>query len=271
MLRVFVCLCVGLVVGCAAKSPVRDDAMVMNLDAAKQQLRVIRERGVVLPRPVVVLSGFGDPGIASSWWQRQLRDISPGTPVVAVAFAFETSFDACRARLLRAVDAALPSDDPAWTRQVDVVAFSMGGLVARYTAAPARDSQSPQRRLRIARLFTISSPHQGADMARLPVPGSLVRDMRTGSDFLAHLDAALPHRPYELVCYARRGDAMVGSDNTAPPGWPLLIVDAPAFELPHGQAFRDPRIVLNILHRLESSPKPRHLRPPADPAPEKSS
>jgi len=64
---------------------------------------------------------------------------------------------------------------------LDMVAFSMGGLVARYYA------QRLGGLSRIAHFVTISTPHHGTRAACLePLPG--VREMRPGSPFLQDLD-----------------------------------------------------------------------------------
>lgn len=64
---------------------------------------------------------------------------------------------------------------------LDIVAFSMGGLVARYYV------QRLGGLARIAHFVTISTPHHGTGTAYLePLPG--VREMRPGSPFLQDLD-----------------------------------------------------------------------------------
>jgi triacylglycerol lipase len=65
---------------------------------------------------------------------------------------------------------------------IDLVGFSMGGLVARYYL------QRLAKPGRVERLVTISSPHRGTWMAfLLGNPGA--RQMRPGSAFLKDLDA----------------------------------------------------------------------------------
>ena len=66
-------------------------------------------------------------------------------------------------------------------RSLDLVAFSMGGLVARYYA------QRLGGLARIAHFVTISTPHHGTRAAYLEsLPA--VREMRPGSPFLQDLD-----------------------------------------------------------------------------------
>jgi triacylglycerol lipase len=66
-------------------------------------------------------------------------------------------------------------------RSLDMVAYSMGGLVARYYA------QRLGGLARMKHFVTISTPHHGTGTAYLePLPG--VREMRPGSPFLEDLD-----------------------------------------------------------------------------------
>jgi triacylglycerol lipase len=66
-------------------------------------------------------------------------------------------------------------------RSLDMVAFSMGGLVARFYA------QRLGGLARMRHLVTISTPHRGTRAAYLdPLPA--VREMRPGSPFLQDLD-----------------------------------------------------------------------------------
>ncbi|MGE5623582.1 MAG: esterase/lipase family protein, partial [Methanocella sp.] len=66
--------------------------------------------------------------------------------------------------------------------RLDIVGFSMGGLVARYYV------KFLGGRERVERLVTISSPHHGTQLAHLS-PGPGAREMRPGSAFLKKLNA----------------------------------------------------------------------------------
>jgi pimeloyl-ACP methyl ester carboxylesterase len=161
------------------------------------------------------------------------------------------TFDGCRDRLVSAVDKAFGPTDGSTTVEVDVIAFSMGGLVARHAAGPRDDGG---KELRIRRLFTISTPHRGARMADLPTLDRRAADMRCGSEFLAGLDEQLATAPYELYTYARLGDMIVGVENAAPPGEDPWWVANPPFGLAHLGAPHDPRIMADILRRLRGEP-----------------
>jgi hypothetical protein len=133
----------------------------------------------------------------------------------------------------------------------------MGGIVSRHAARPREDG----RRLRVRRLFTIASPHRGARMATLPTLDRRQIDMRPGSPFLAELDGALEQADYELVTYARLGDAVVGAANSAPHGRDPWWVDCPPLGFAHLGAGHDHRILADIARRLRGE-EPLVREPP---------
>jgi hypothetical protein len=211
-------------------------------------------------RPIVVVGGYGDPGLAVLDVATRLRRVlGPQAQVIPVEVGLTWSMDDARDRVVRAVEKFQPSEVADRTIQVDVVAISMGGLVARHAAA----DHEGFRRLSIARLFTVSSPHSGARLANLPSLESRVRDMRKGSDFLSHLEGNV--RDFDLIPYARLGDWIVGAENTAPAGMTPWWVDTPAFEASHLQAHTDARILADIARRLRGEEPFTHN--PAAPLP----
>ena len=100
--------------------------------------------------------------------------------------------------LRRDIDAAFGTE-----AKVRIVAFSMGGLVARHYLQVLGGGA------RCEKLFTISSPHHGTATARL-YPGKGARDMRPGSAFLRSLqetEGALAD--VQLVSYRTPMDLMI--------------------------------------------------------------
>ena len=147
-----------------------------------------------------MVGGFLDPFVAEVVMLHQFgRHLDDHAPRCGVSFVAWDNFNTCRRKLIDKVQRTWPSDDPAWTTEVDVVGFSMGGLVSRHAALPlddgARGAHGPTRRLKIRRLFTIATPHRGANWAPLGVFNSLAQSMRHGSPLLQRLDAALPSAP----------------------------------------------------------------------------
>ncbi len=245
-----VCGVAAVLMGCAgmgAENPSFD----VSVSEACEALREMETEPARLERPVVVLAGLFDPGVASWNLARQLRNLTGDDRVISVAFAGAWSFDACRERAIASVEEAFPSEEPAWTTEVDVVGISMGGLVARYAAMESEDQDEPVgRRLRINRLFTISTPHQGAALAAAPTLDARQRAMRKDSDFLKELNDRYEDTMYHLYPYVRLGDRMVGVENAAPPGEVPWWVPARFLQPDHLTASVDPRIVADIARRL---------------------
>lgn len=210
---------------------------------AQTLLKEMQACPVVLQRPVVVLGGWLDV-LAARGLASRLRKVTGDARVISVSFATAKTFDQCRERVIQAVDEAFGLSPGEATTGVDTIGFSMGGLVARYAAAPT----ASRRHLRIVRLFTISTPHQGANLARLPMLNRLQKAMRCGSDFLRRVASEKPE--YPICCYVRLGDVMVGTANAAPRGSGVWWVDRPPLERAHASAWRDPRIVADIARRL---------------------
>jgi hypothetical protein len=152
---------------------------------AKVAWSAMKESPKPLQRPVLVLGGIYDPGLAAASVERSLQQIlcnADDEKIVHVGFLDTGSFDRAARKAIEAVDKRFASDDPECTVEVDVIGFSMGGLVARYAASDAYAAKAG-RRLRVHRVFTVSSPHQGAKLAWVPMPDSRVSDMLTTTNW----------------------------------------------------------------------------------------
>ena len=257
--------------GCAA--PPTNPSFPVSVVDAQRALGEMRTAPKPLVRPLVVLGGMNDPGFTSGMLRGRFRKLTGDDRVIGVAFVFCGDFDDCRRRVIEAVDRAFPSDDPDFTTEVDVLAASMGGLVARYAAAPrAEDTgadagagEAGGRRLRIARLFTISSPHRGAAWAMLPTFSRLHLDMRPNSAFLRDLSSAeSASGAYEIYPYVRLGDQVVGVANTAPHGQVAWWVPGQMFQDAHMMAAADARILADVARRLRGE-EPLTSYPPQPP------
>jgi pimeloyl-ACP methyl ester carboxylesterase len=247
-----------LLLGCSADQPL-NPSFPVTLDEAKLAMDSMRESPGVMPRPVVVLGGINDPGFAAPSIARKLRRVATlDAQIIDVSFFGTRDFDQCRDRVLRAVETAWPSIGDE-TIEVDVVAVSMGGLVARYAARPRSDGG---RRLNVRRLFTIATPHLGAELASLELLDDRIDDMLPGSAFLALLNGMPAETDPELFCYARLGDGVVGEENAAPPGrTPWWVANIPLHSS-HLHADSDPRILADIALRLRDE-TPFTTDPPA--------
>src|SRR4051794_368235 len=159
--------------GCASERENLNPSFPITIEQGRAELERMACDPRPLERPVVILGGFLDPGIGALAVGSELRKCVRDPRIVSVNFLFCDSFDACRQRVVDAVDRAFPTGDPNETVEVDVIGLSMGGLVGRYCAAnlptpvPATQGASIERqriarRLRVHTLYTASSPHAGA-------------------------------------------------------------------------------------------------------------
>jgi hypothetical protein len=279
----------ALVAGCAAKAKNVNPSFPLTVEQARADLARMAKDPRPLKRPIVILGGFIDPGLGGWAVGGELRHYLPrDAKIISVSFLFCDSFDACRRRVIDAVDRAFPTDDPEQTIEVDVIGLSMGGLVGRYAVAemgpdsrgegaPVDSPSSPltpalslkggggKRRLRAHTLFTASSPHRGAVRAEeLPPMLHMQRDMTAGSDFYRALEKAESRGglDYQLVPYVRLGDDVVGPQYAAPPGRIPWWLPNPPGEFSHVGAMTDPRILADVLRRLRGE-KPWTSEPPA--------
>jgi hypothetical protein len=257
--RVTLFLLAPALTGCTAPA---NPSFPVTITDARAALKDMEAAPKPLPRPVVVLGGFHDPGLGPFVWRNEVRRWAKGATVIEASFPFAHDFDECRRAVIAAVDRACPTDDPDATVEVDVIGASMGGLVGRYAAV----SKPRERRLRVARLFTVSSPHRGAAWAdAVPALSRLHADMREGSDFFQRLEAAeaaTTADDFELVPYVRLGDRIVGAAHAAPTGNVAWWVPNGPMELAHLGANTDPRVRADVARRLRGE-MPLTKTPPA--------
>lgn len=258
LLLILACLACLALTACASHPP--NPSFPITHDEANAALDAMRDDPRPYDRPIVIAAGYMDPGPGCAHAATILRSLTPDpSQVIVVPFFSVSSFDACRERLINKLQAAFPSDDPARTVEVDVIGVSMGGLVALDAALP-RDGALPA--LNIARLFTIATPHRGADYAKLPTLDSRVKSMRAGSPFLTRLDEVQQDPTFEIVAYTRLTDDMVGTPNTIPYQGLHYWLPNPPFQFAHLQAQRDARILADIARRLRNE-TPLSTLPPA--------
>ena len=233
--------------GCSADKPA-NPSFALTYSDAKVALAQMRKDPKPLHRPLIIAGGYQDPGLIAPSIASEFRKLTGETDgIISVTyFSISGTFDSCSKRLVEAVQQKYPSDNPSETIEVDVIGYSMGGLVARLAAHP----KDGKRRLRINRLFTISTPHRGANLAGMPTADTRQIDMRAGSAFLQLLDQQLLEANYKLFTYSRLGDLIVGVENTSPPGVNPWWVANPPFSLSHVAACKDPRILADIARRV---------------------
>jgi len=86
-------------------------------------------------RPLVVLSGYADPGLAPHFLSNTFGEIFDANDIVGTAFPTAMTLDACRERVIELVNKAYPSEDPNLTVEVDVIARYLERLLQGDTAA----------------------------------------------------------------------------------------------------------------------------------------
>ncbi|MEM1166199.1 MAG: hypothetical protein AAGI30_07895 [Planctomycetota bacterium] len=235
----------AMVGGCGTTVPVPNPSFAIDASRAEADLIQMRKTPVALERHLVVLGGYGDPGLFAGGMADRFREMVTNPELVhSKSFFFSGSFDGAVKTLREHLEDELGV--PPETVPLDVVGISMGGLVGRYAAMDGPEGPG----LDVRRLFTISTPHRGADGADVPSLDKKVTAMRAGSDFLTSLDEALPRAEYELYCYVRLRDGIVGEENAAPEGHAVLWVDTPRFEMSHLDSPGDPRILADIARRV---------------------
>lgn len=207
----------------------------------------LRESTAALSRPLLIIGGYRSPRWLVGPLVRTLSDFlrpkAGEVTLVTVPFAMSL------AEAARDVDRAI-NDAGNQGKEHDVVGFSMGGLVASAMGNGLIPKIPP---LRIARLFTLGTPHRGANVAKIVAPDSAAIDMTPGSPFLESLNRLTPTLPYELTCYTYLRDWWVGTPNTSPQGLHPLWIDPPAWHsrlISHFTICRSRPILVDMALRL---------------------
>lgn len=210
---------------------------------------------VPLQRPLVILGGWRAVHATAHRLTERLASLTQGdaAPRLAVSFLLTGCVVEAARAAVEAVRRRWPPDDPARTIEVDVIGVSMGGIVARVAAAGLHDAWEHGRRLRIARLWTLATPHRGAKMASVAAIDRIGAQLRAGSSLLRAVDDALPAAGYDIRAYARLRDGMVGARNAALPGRGCRWIDGPAL-LSHLTITREDAFVADIARALRGEP-----------------
>src|SRR5687768_4138365 len=157
-LRLIPVLCVPLFFAACATHP-ENPSFAVTVEAADAAIKEMRAAPRQLERPLLIIGGFWDPNFSPPLFRNHFKKLAGDDHMmVTVSIGFCGSFAECRRRVIEAVEGKFPSADPEWTSEVDVIGASLGGLTARYAAAPSDDPKAGKR-LKVKRLFSISSPH----------------------------------------------------------------------------------------------------------------
>jgi pimeloyl-ACP methyl ester carboxylesterase len=202
--------------------------------------RVEEGEGVAVGRrhPVILLHGFGMNRTQWIWMASRLRARGHG-PIYGLNYFSLQTVRASAKALAREVELVLEREG---TGQVDIVAHSLGGIVARYYIERMSGGG------KVARLITIGTPHGGTAIGRYGIGIPAARDLRGGSVVLTDLGPVRAGAVYTSIW--SRADAIVQppeSSSIVPGG-----VDEVLEDLGHLSLVLSPRVVALIDARLRA-------------------
>lgn len=200
------------------------------------------------PRPIVILGGYRQPSWGLHFFANRIEELTGATSeqILYMAYPLSTDIEKIAGRVVREVDERWPSNGSGETVEVDVIGVSMGGIVAR-TAALGDGNGS--KRLNIARLFTLATPHRGSRRAEMIAPDAAARALRSGSPLLCRLNEAYAACGYEIICYTQLNDHVVGATRAAPPGMhPIWMPGTTIFS--HMMVLHNRLLTVDLARRL---------------------
>jgi triacylglycerol esterase/lipase EstA (alpha/beta hydrolase family) len=186
--------------------------------------------------PIVLLHGFGMNRTQWMWMARRLRERGHGPIYGANYFSLQGVPRSAR-RLQRFVDQVLAAEQ---VTEVDIVAHSLGGIVARYFIERLSGSK------KVGRLITIGTPHAGTRLGRFAPLIPSARDLLGDSVILVDLGLVRPGTEYTSIW--SKADAIIQppeSSSILPAG-----VDAVFDDLGHLSLVFSSRVVDVIDARL---------------------
>lgn len=185
--------------------------------------------------PVVLLHGLAMNRTNWVWVGSRLASRGIG-PLYATSYFSPQAVRRSAMHLKSFIERVIARED---AEQVDIVAHSLGGVVARYYIERLGGKR------RVARLVTIASPHRGTLLGRIGLVTS-AKELAHGSDFLDDLGSPSPGVAYTSIW--SRADAIVvpaESASIAPAGEDRVFDD-----LGHLSLLLSPRVVDAVAERL---------------------
>ncbi|MFT5424252.1 MAG: pimeloyl-ACP methyl ester carboxylesterase [Phycisphaerales bacterium] len=259
------------VIGSLIMMPADNPAFDSSSREIKRDLARMEADPVGLARPVIVLSGYRGHSGAARDLAAKIRELTGASEeeVITLSYMFDGTIEEPARKLVALVEEHFPSRDGRWTAEVDIVAISMGGLVARLAAAdpvlrdePADGDAREARRLNIHAIYTLATPHRGASLADRVSVDAASEAMAPGSAFLEMLDEQLESASYTIVPYAVLRDRWVGAERTAPWGQDPIWV-AGRMARSHHMVSKDARIQADLARRLrDEKPLASPSKPP---------
>lgn len=157
---------------------------------------------------------------------------------LSVNYRSSGSVEGLALRLKREIDATVGGG------RIDLVAHSLGGLVARFYIQELGGAR------RVDRLITLGTPHRGTHAANF-IPSTLVRQLLPDSMFIRHLNGLPAPEGLRMTSIVAGRDLLIQPVEAArcPFGEAVLLDDVGHVEL----LFR-PEVFLEIGGRLRSAP-----------------
>lgn len=188
--------------------------------------------------PIVLLHGFGMNRTQWMWMGRRLRERGHG-PIYGVNYFSLQRVPRSAKQLGREIDAILAREG---VEEVDIVAHSLGGIVARYYIERLSGGR------KVGRLITIATPHAGTRIGRAGIGIPAARDLQGDSVILTELGPVRAGAAYTSIW--SRSDAVVQppeSSSIAPGGTDEVLPD-----LGHLSLVLSPRVVAIVDARLRT-------------------
>jgi triacylglycerol esterase/lipase EstA (alpha/beta hydrolase family) len=188
--------------------------------------------------PVILIHGFAMNRTNWVWLGARLAARGVG-PLYGTTYFWPQRVRLSARHLGDFVERVLARED---AKRVDIVAHSLGGIVARYYIERLGGAR------RVGRLVTIGSPHRGTALARLGMVPS-ARELREGSELLGELGGP-PAGEVEYTSVWSRADAVIQppeSSSIAPAGSDRVFDD-----LGHLSLLLSPRVLAAVAERLDT-------------------
>jgi hypothetical protein len=258
----------------ALEMPTQNPAFPHTHAQIEDEERRIRATFAPLPRPLIIIGGYHAPQAQPTALLQRLQSLigpdafaaSPNARPLCLSYLMMIDTDRILDALADQISAAGLCDpaSPDRTVEVDLIGISMGGVLCRALCQPPWRTQRRKLIVRAARVFTLGSPHRGANLAREITLDPAGLDLGTNSPFLRTLNSTASVQPHELICYARLRDFWVGATNAAPPGHSIIWTPG-LLGLTHLCLSQDRRILVDLSRRLRDEPPLAHAStPPSD-------
>ena len=186
--------------------------------------------------PVLLVHGYGCS--RGAWWWLRRRLEAAGWTVATISLEpVYASIDDYVEPLARRIDAVLAQTG---SDRLLLVGHSMGGLVARRYLQRCGS-------VRVARLVTLGTPHQGSQLAHIGA-GENARQMRPHSDWLRALANPAPLLD-TVVIYSPHDNFVMPQANLELPGATARAIDG----LGHLAMLFSPRVAVALLAALAAA------------------